>query len=149
MHNIYRTDKLLTVMGENDVICIAQINKWNPISRLDKLRMPVNQSISLIYLRFIRLPTADLNCSDSQLELRSLRHHLWTCLHRSGGFSRWQRRTMPLLFAMQVSKDFERRGKRCQVLTKQILCLTCRGVRYDVLIADDKMSPQSAFEDIL
>ncbi len=27
MLNIYQTDKLLTVMGENDIICIAPINK--------------------------------------------------------------------------------------------------------------------------
>ncbi len=32
MHDIYRTDKLSTDMGENDVIFIATINKWNPIS---------------------------------------------------------------------------------------------------------------------
>ncbi len=32
MHDIYRTDKLSTEMGENDVIFIATINKWNPIS---------------------------------------------------------------------------------------------------------------------
>ncbi len=28
MHDIYRTDKLSTDMGENDFICIAPINKW-------------------------------------------------------------------------------------------------------------------------
>ncbi len=37
MHNIYRTDKLSTDMGENDVIFIAPINKWNPITRSDKV----------------------------------------------------------------------------------------------------------------
>ncbi len=29
MHDIYRTDKLSTDIGENYVICIAPINKWN------------------------------------------------------------------------------------------------------------------------
>lgn len=58
MHDIYRTDKLSTDMGENDVIFIAPINKWNPITRSDKVRLLVNQSISLIYLRFIRFPSA-------------------------------------------------------------------------------------------
>ncbi len=52
MHDIYRTDKWSTDMCENDVIFIAPINKWNPISRSDKVRMLVNQSISLIYLSF-------------------------------------------------------------------------------------------------
>ncbi len=37
MHDIYRTDKLSTDMGENDVIFIAPINKWNPITRSDKV----------------------------------------------------------------------------------------------------------------
>ncbi len=58
MYNIYRTDKLSTNMGENDVIFIAPINKLNPISRSNKVRLLVNQSISLIYLRFIRFSTA-------------------------------------------------------------------------------------------
>ncbi len=39
MHDIYRTDKLSTNMGENDVIFIAPINKWNTISRPDKVRL--------------------------------------------------------------------------------------------------------------
>ncbi len=62
MHDIYRTDKLSTDMDENDVIFIAPINKWNPISRSDKVRLLVNQSISLIYLRFIRFPSASDCC---------------------------------------------------------------------------------------
>ncbi len=37
MHDIYRTDKLSTDMGENYVIFIAPINKWNPITRSDKV----------------------------------------------------------------------------------------------------------------
>ncbi len=37
MHDIYQTDKLSTDMGENDVIFIAPINKWNPITRSDKV----------------------------------------------------------------------------------------------------------------
>ncbi len=57
MHDIYRTDKLSTDMGENYIIFIAPINKWNPISRPDKVRLLRNQSISLIYLRFILFPT--------------------------------------------------------------------------------------------
>ncbi len=57
-------------MGENDIIFIAPINKLNPITRSDKVRLPVNQSISLIYLRFIRFPSAS-DCSDSQLVSRS------------------------------------------------------------------------------
>ncbi len=58
MRDIYRTDKLSTNMGENDVIFIAPINKWNPISRPDKVRLLQNKSISLTYLRFITFPTA-------------------------------------------------------------------------------------------
>ncbi len=57
MRDIYRTDKLSTNMGENDIF-IAPINKWNPISRPDKVRLLQNKSISLIYLRFITFPTA-------------------------------------------------------------------------------------------
>ncbi len=102
MHDIYRTDKLLSDIGENYIICIAPINKWNLISRSDKVRLLVNQSISLIYLRFICFPSA----SNSQLVSRSLRHHLWTCLRRAGSFSRWQRRTMLLLFATRVQQGF-------------------------------------------
>ncbi len=37
MHDIYWTDKLSTDMGENDVIFIAPIYKWNPITRSDKV----------------------------------------------------------------------------------------------------------------
>ncbi len=48
MHDIYQTDKLSTDMGKNYVIFIAPINKWNPTSRSDKVRLLVNQSISLI-----------------------------------------------------------------------------------------------------
>ncbi len=50
MHKIYRTDKLSTDMDENDVIFIAPINKWNPISRSDKVdpisirKYPISQS---------------------------------------------------------------------------------------------------------
>ncbi len=62
MHDIYRTDKLSTDMDENDVIFIAPINKWNTISRSDKVRLLVNQSINLIYLRFIRFPSASDCC---------------------------------------------------------------------------------------
>ncbi len=58
MHNIYRTDNLSNDMGENDFIFIAQINKLNLISRFDKVRLLRNQSISLIYLRFILFPSA-------------------------------------------------------------------------------------------
>ncbi len=58
MHNIFRTDKLSTDMGENDVIFIAPINKLNPISRSDIVRLLVNQSISLICLRSVRFPSA-------------------------------------------------------------------------------------------
>ncbi len=46
MHDIYRTDKLSTDMGENYFIFIAPINKFNPISRSDKVRLLVNQSIN-------------------------------------------------------------------------------------------------------
>ncbi len=61
-------------------------DKWmkSDISRFDKVRLLVNQLISLIYPLIVA---------------RSLRHHLWKCLHRSGSVSRWQRRTMPLIFA--------------------------------------------------
>ncbi len=90
MDDIYRTDQLSTGMGENYVICIAPINKWNPISRSDKVRLLVNQLISQIYPLIVA---------------RSLRHHLWTCLHRSGSVSRWQRRTMPLLFATRAATN--------------------------------------------
>ncbi len=46
MHDIYRTDKLSNDMGENDVIFIALINKCNPISRSDKVRLlEINQSV--------------------------------------------------------------------------------------------------------
>ncbi len=62
MHDIYQTDKLSTDMGENDIIFIAPINKRNPISRSDKVRMLVNQWISLIYLIFICFPSAS-DCS--------------------------------------------------------------------------------------
>ncbi len=62
MHNIYRTDKLSTDMCENYVIFIAPINKWNPISRSEKVCLLVNQSISLIYLKFIHFPSAS-DCS--------------------------------------------------------------------------------------
>ncbi len=58
LHNIYRTDILSTDMEENDIIFIYPINKWNPISRPDKVRLLQNQSISLINLRFILFPTA-------------------------------------------------------------------------------------------
>ncbi len=58
MHDIYQTDKLSTDVGENDVIFIAPINKWNPIFRSDKVHLLRNQSISLIYLRFILFPSA-------------------------------------------------------------------------------------------
>ncbi len=62
MHDIYQTDKLSTDMGENDIIFIAPINKRNPISRYNNVRLLVNQSISLIYLRFIRFPSASDCC---------------------------------------------------------------------------------------
>ncbi len=62
MHDIYRTDKLSTDMGENDIVFIAPINKWNLISRSDKVRLLVNQSISLIYLRFICFPSSSDFC---------------------------------------------------------------------------------------
>ncbi len=68
MHDIYRTDKLSTDMGENYVIFIAPINKWNAISRAGKVRLLVNQSISLIYLRFICFPSA----SDWRFKLQRL-----------------------------------------------------------------------------
>ncbi len=42
MHDIYQTDKLSTDMGENYVIIIAPINKWNPISRSDKVHLLEN-----------------------------------------------------------------------------------------------------------
>ncbi len=59
MHDIYRTDKLSTDMGENDIIFIAPINTWNPITRSDKVACWwINQSVSLIYLRFICFPSA-------------------------------------------------------------------------------------------
>ncbi len=45
MHDIYRTDKLSTDMGENNIF-IAPINKWNPISRSDQVRLLVNQTDS-------------------------------------------------------------------------------------------------------
>ncbi len=93
MHDIYRTDKLSTDMGENYVIFIAPLNKWNLISRFNKVR-----------------------------------HQLWTCLRRSGSFSRWQRRTMPLLFATHVQQGFQEEEKRGQVLTQQILYLTWKVV---------------------
>ncbi len=63
MHDIYRTYKWSTDMGENYVIFIALINKLNSIFRSDKVRLLVNQSmICLIYLRFIRFPSAS-DCS--------------------------------------------------------------------------------------
>ncbi len=62
---------------------IAPIHKWNLISRSDKVCLLVNQSLSLIHpLSECKWPA--LNRSDSQLVSRSLRHHLWSCLHRSG-----------------------------------------------------------------
>ncbi len=130
MHDIYRTDKLSTNMSENDVIFIAPINKLNPISRSDKVWLleiiQINQSIRFIWdsSAFREQVTAALNCSDSQLVSHSLHHHLWTCLRRSGSFSRWQRRTMPLLFAMHVQQGFREKENRRQVLTQQILYLT-------------------------
>ncbi len=58
VHNIYQTDKLSTDKGDNYIIFLASINKLNPISRSDKVRLLLNQSISLIYLRFIHFPSA-------------------------------------------------------------------------------------------
>ncbi len=84
MHDIYRTDKLSTNMGENDVIFFAPINKWNPISRSDKLRLLINQSINQSDLSEIH-PLSE--CNDSQLVSHSFHHHLWTCLCQSGSFS--------------------------------------------------------------
>ncbi len=49
MHDIYRTDKLSTDMGQNDIDFIAPINKWKPIDS-SAFRVQV---------------TAALNCSDS------------------------------------------------------------------------------------
>ncbi len=113
MHDIYRTDKLSTDMGENDLIFIAPINKWKLITRSDKVRLLVNQSISLIYLRFILFPSAsDCNFKLQWLVSRSLHHHLWTCLCRSRSFSRWQRRTMPLLFPTHVQQGFREEEKK-------------------------------------
>ncbi len=111
MHNTYRTDKLSTDMSENDVIFIAPINKWNPISRSDKAVWFIRDSSA-----FRVQETAALNCSDSQLVSRSFRHHLWTCLCRSGSFSRWQRRTIPLLFATHVQQGFREEGKKASGL---------------------------------
>jgi len=99
-------------MGENYVIFIAPINKWNPISRADKVRFLVNQSISLIYLRFIRFPSA----SDRRFKLQWLSACValitswtsWTCLCRSGSFSRGQ---FYCYSQRMFSKDFERRKK--------------------------------------
>ncbi len=42
---------------------------------------------------------------------RSLRHHLWSCLRRSGSVSRWQRRTMLLLFATHVQQGLREEEK--------------------------------------
>ncbi len=103
------------VMGENYVIFIAPINKWNPISRSDKVLLLANQSINLIYLRFILLPSA----SDSQLVSRSL---LSSFVNMSSPVWKFvQRRTMPLLFATHVQQGFWEEEKSHQVLAQQIL----------------------------
>ncbi len=84
MHDIYRTDKLSTDMGENDLIFIAPINKWKLITRSDKVRLLVNQSISLIYLRFILFPSA----SDCNFKLCSdlcRAHYIIICEHVFAG----------------------------------------------------------------
>ncbi len=118
MHDIYRTDKLSTDMGENYIIFIAPINKWNPISRPDKVRLLRNQSVWFIWeihpLSDTKWP--GLNFSDSQLVSCSLLHRSWTCLRGSASFSLWQRRTMPLLFAKHVQPGLREEEQRHQVL---------------------------------
>ncbi len=130
MHDIYQTDNLSTDMGENDVIFIALINKCNPISRSDKVCLLVNQSISLIYLRFIRFLTAALNCSDSAcvalimssfLNMSSLVWKFFSVVEEDKAIA----------ICNACSARIPTGGKRRQVLTQQILYLTRRGVRYD------------------
>ncbi len=121
MH-IYRTDKLSTDMGENYIIFIAPINKWNLISRPDKVRLLRNQSINQsVWFIWEIHPLSDtkwpgLNFSDSQLVSCSLLHRSWTCLRGSASFSLWQRRTMPLLFATHVQQGLREEEQRHQVL---------------------------------
>ncbi len=105
----------------------VKMNKLNPISRSDKVRLLVNQSISLIFLRFIYfLSTTDCSfklqwlsacvavITSSFVNMSSL---VWK-------FFQWQRRTMPLLFATHVQQGFREEEQRHQVLTQQILYLT-------------------------
>ncbi len=56
-------------MGENYIIFIAPINKWNPISRPDKVRLQQNQSISLILSEIYLL--SELGKTKTEL----VRHH--------------------------------------------------------------------------
>ncbi len=131
MHDIYRTDKLSTDVGENDVIFIAPINKWNPIFRSDKVHLLRNQSINQSDLSEIH-PLSEckwpaLNCSDSQLVML-ITSSFVNMSSPSGSFSWWQRRTRPLLFATHVQQGFREEEKMCQVLTQQIRYLTWKVV---------------------
>ncbi len=109
MHDIYRTDKVSADMGEIDAIFIAPINTFYLISRSDKVRLLVNQSISLIFIwdssTFRLQVTAALNCSDSQFVSRSL------LLRWSWSFSLWQRRTMHCYLQRMFSNYSKTRKK--------------------------------------
>ncbi len=124
MHNIYRTDKLLTDMGENDVIFITPVNKWIPISRYDKVRLLVNQSISLIYLRYIRF----LSASDRSFKLQWLSGCVTlitsSFVNMSSPVWKFFSVAEDNAIATHVQQGFQEKEKRHQVLTQQILFLT-------------------------
>ncbi len=108
-------------MGEHDIIFIAPINKLNPITRSDKVRLPVNQSISLIYLRFIRFPSAS-DCSDSQLVSRSSFVNMSSPVWKF--FSVAEEGQCHCYLQRMLSKDSERRRKNASSFNKKILYLT-------------------------
>ncbi len=108
MHNIFRTDKLSTDMGENDVIFIAPINKLNPISRSDIVHLLVNQSISLICLKSVRFPSASY-CSLCRTHY-VMSSPVWK-------FFSVVEEDSAIAIGNTCSATIPRRGKRRQVLT--------------------------------
>ncbi len=89
----------------------------------DKVRLLVNQSISRIYLRFMRFPTAAINCSESQLVSP---HYVIICEHVFAGLEVFlsARGGQGHCYSQRMfSKDSERRKNKEQ--------LRCRS-RYNV-----------------
>ncbi len=153
MHDIYRTDKLWTIWVKMTSFYIAPINKWNPISRPDKVRLLVNQSISLIYLRFIHFPTAS-DCN-IMLEWLSACVALITSSFVNMSSPVWKffsvaEEDNAIAICNTCSARIPRGGKKASNFnTRDLIYLTRRGVGYvDFWSWMIKMSPRSAFEEI-